>query len=291
MKNNFFEYFNMSLTRKRRRITTPIEILLRENASKITQAVKKYELLLQSEDYSEDSSEDSIEVGDIRIVKESSTTHLDVPFKFKFNEDTYCTGTYTVDASQQVKCHIPSVYSDLENRTGTFLFHLQVLLAITVNCIEITLENFTNEPVRAAIYGGIYELFEVDQRGHVKSFNGEDLAEQLTSSEGEMRFKVNAVSIPKWVDKIERIAEGLTGPPWNDNVKANMIRFLNYLRQNNFLSGGGRKIKKSKRYKYKMLKKKTPQIFKKKYLKRNTKKRSKRHTFKKSKRIRKRSNK
>ena len=78
------------------------------------------------------------------------------------------------------------VYSLYGGGLGHFLFLLQMLLSILMDVKVYSLENFTNDPVRAA--QGIYKGFEIDQREEDRSnYVGLSLEDQLHLSEGKMR--------------------------------------------------------------------------------------------------------
>jgi len=71
-------------------------------------------------------------------------------------------------------------------RLGHFLFLLQLLLSILMDVKVYSLENFTNDPVRAA--RGIYRGFKIDKREEDRSkYVGFSLEDQLHLSEGRMR--------------------------------------------------------------------------------------------------------
>ena len=184
---------------------------------------------------------------------------------FLLNKETYCTGMYMVNTNQELTCNIPSAYSNLGNRTGTFLLHLQVLLAIVLDCKEITLDNFTDNPARAADVGGIYEIFSVDRRGHsAVDFTGKDLEGKLLASEGEMRFIINANSMIQWKRKMLQMTEKIndTQLPWNPPIKLNMANFIDLVEKTPFV-GGRRKRRKTKTRKLKMPKKRRSKFYKK----------------------------
>lgn len=188
---------------------------------------------------------------------------------FLLNKETYCTGMYMVNINQELTCNIPSAYSNLGNRTGTFLLHIQVLLAILLDCKEITLDNFTDNPARAADVGGIYEIFSVDRRGHsAADFSGKDLEGRLLASEGEMRFIINTNSMIQWKRKMLQMTEKIndTQLPWNPPIKSNMENFIRLVEKTPFFGG--------KRRKKKTLKKRHREFYKKNTIK-STKKKKK----------------
>ena len=61
-----------------------------------------------------------------------------------------------------LSAEIPSLYSSIGRGTGFFLLHVAMLIAIASGALDITLDNDTDEPLRAA--RGVYRLFEHDPR-------------------------------------------------------------------------------------------------------------------------------
>ena len=64
---------------------------------------------------------------------------------------------------------IPSLFSDLGHGMGFFLLHLVMTLAVACHAVEITLDNDTDDPPRAA--RGIYRLFLPDVRGALPPYS------------------------------------------------------------------------------------------------------------------------
>lgn len=189
---------------------------------------------------------------------------------FYLNEETYSRGQYYIEPDGQYKGMLVAngagVNSNMENRTGMLMFHLQLLLVMTSSARIFNLNNFTDEPARAA--QGIYSLLSVNTtlgtHGTPRSeFTGKSLEDKLHLSEGEMRLVVDASSMAKWTSKMLELASKVEGRgyPWNPNVKTNMNKFLGFISQYGMY--GGRKSKKEK----KTLKKKHRKFYKK-----NTKK-------------------
>ena len=156
-----------------------------------------------------------------------------------------CTGLFKKNNPESpLICHIQSVTSTLGNRTGSFLFNIQVLLAIMTNCHEIQLDNVTNDPARAASKTGIYGAFTVDKRGSDRSdFVGLDLHDQLIMSSGEMRLIIDTSSYGKWKSRMQELSEKIQNSkiPWSQNPSQGIKRFLLSLHQQQ-----GGKINKSK---------------------------------------------
>ena len=186
--------------------------------------------------------------------------------KFYLNEETYSSGQYYIEPEGIYKGFLVAngagVNSNIGNRTGMLMFHLQLLLVMTTGVRVFNLSNFTDEPARAA--QGIYSLLSVNTtlgtHGTPRSeFAGKSLEDKLHLSEGEMRLVVDASSMAKWNIQMQQLASQVGGYPWNPNVQINMNKFLGFVSQYGMY--GGRKSKK------KTLKKRHRKFYKK-----NTKK-------------------
>lgn len=125
--------------------------------------------------------------------------------------------------------HVIFVQSSLGYYTGVFLLYLQLLLCYSANIREVTLDNYTNDPSRAA--SGIYKRFIVNERGHSRSeFIGKSMAEKLHASEGEMRLsmtsdlleciKIDLLSIS------EKASVSSDENPWNTEYAKRLDSFL-----------------------------------------------------------------
>jgi len=171
---------------------------------------------------------------------------------FTLNENTYCSSGYMRETDETLRCFIPSVYSEIGNRSGTFLLQLQVLLAISMDCKEITLDNFTDDPARAAGLGGVYEMFSVDKRGNdPSSFSRQSLEDKLLLSEGQMRYIITTNSMSEWKKKMKSIIEQINvfRNPWDSKSKINLNKFITNIGQQRFSGGGGKKNTKQERLK------------------------------------------
>jgi hypothetical protein len=90
--------------------------------------------------------------------------------RFFWNEETFCRLQILyklVRNNYKLIGHIPFLKTTLNQRTGSFLFHLSILLASLVGVEEINIENCTNDPLRASY--GIYKAFCVNKRGYPRS--------------------------------------------------------------------------------------------------------------------------
>lgn len=222
-------------------ITTLIEENIRRNAGSIQSLIAKNNLL---------NAHFPLKTTFKRL-EQNSTKSLYV--KFSLNENTYCTAGYMKETDETLRCFIPSVYSNIGNRSGTFILQLQILLAISMDCKEITLDNFTDDPARAAGPGGVYEMFSVDKRGNdPSSFDGQPLDHQLLLSEGQMRYIITSNSISEWNKKMKHLSTQIdvSRNPWNSESNVNIQKFVRTIGQQRYSSGGKRKRKTKKNRKY-----------------------------------------
>jgi len=140
---------------------------------------------------------------------EEETNNLNV--KFSLTEDASSAAEYWMKDRAELNARGIGVESNLGFRTGQLLFHLTLLLAILRNTSVFELDNFTNDPVRAAMQGGIYSMFDVDKRivRHCTprdEFTGKSLAEQLELAEGGMILKKNKSTYSEWQKNMMKIA-------------------------------------------------------------------------------------
>lgn len=218
-------------------ITDSIEKKIRKNVASIQSLIAKDGIL---------NSDFPLEITFKRIEHNPTKSFY---VTFSLNEHTYCTSGYMKETDQTLRCFVPSVYSNLGNRSGTFLLQLQILLAISMDCKEMTLDNFTDDPARAAGPGGVYEMFTVDRRGNdPSSFSGEPLNHQLLLSEGQMRYIITANSMSEWNKKMENLIEQIdvSRNPWDSKSKTNFKKFITNIGQQGFSSGGKKKRKTRK---------------------------------------------
>ena len=117
------------------------------------------------------------------------------------NTKAYSSGAYFKEDEGLYKgylsSHILNVSSTIGGRVGQLLFNLHLLLSIRSNVTNLTLENMTDDPERAA--NGIYKLLIVDKRGKPRcDFKNMSLSEQLHESEGSMRYIFKGDSEKTW---------------------------------------------------------------------------------------------
>lgn len=172
---------------------------------------------------------------------------------FNLTEETYVIGKYLNTASGSCTY----VSSDLGMKTGTFLFHLLLLLNVELGVEDFTLDNFTEVQERGA--KGIYKLLSVDKRGEDASlFIGASLKKQLSEALGKMRLKLRGNTKDKILKefgnimkKLEKIKEQEintinSDSPWNPDFVSGIKKFLSDMKQQAFYATVGKKHKKSK---------------------------------------------
>ena len=129
-------------------------------------------------------------------------------------------------------------------RIGHFLFYLQLLLCIKTGIIDFQLENFTDEPSRAARPdGGIYGMLEPDRRTHEQELRDSleklNLEDTLQITEGSMRLKLASNSLEIWKIYFNNLIEKI-----NNNIGGPWIRPINKNIINSIMVGGKSKIHK-----------------------------------------------
>jgi hypothetical protein len=190
----------------------------------------------------------------IKIIKPTtSEKSSSLVLFFLLDEENYSDTLYFINTDNgSLEGKVLGVYSNVGNKKGSFLLQLQLLLMFMSNVTLLHLDNYTNDPARAA--RGIYSDFNVRKRPPAKQWVGKDLAEQLLMSDGEMVYKPTGDSRKIVEKKIREIVaeqkekseiKGKALPFWNkfDNID----KFLRDLKQ---YSGGGGRVRKNKLHKY-----------------------------------------
>jgi len=167
----------------------------------------------------------------------TSTLHL----VLRINQDTFCHVGYFHKMDKPLTAVVYGVYSDLQNGIGVLLLYLQLIIAYLAGVQEVTLDNVTNVPARAAL--GIYEAFNVNMRGKNRSkFIGESLEGRLLLSEGEMRLVFDR-SFPSHArEKLESLASRPPNPVWREDAPYVMYGlFASITQRENVWNGGTRR--------------------------------------------------
>uniref|UniRef100_A0A6C0KV71 Uncharacterized protein n=1 Tax=viral metagenome TaxID=1070528 RepID=A0A6C0KV71_9ZZZZ len=151
----------------------------------------------------------------------------------RLNPDTFCSAMYIPNKNSQLDhTHIHFVNSTLGHYTGVFLLNIQLLICYLSHIHEVTLDNFTNDQVRAA--RGIYKRFEVNERGYPHNeFIGKNLASKLHTSEGEMRLRMTSdlrdMIYSDLRDISKKVSMESNTNPWNPDYTGRLSRFLGKL--------------------------------------------------------------
>ena len=161
--------------------------------------------------------------------------------------DNYCSGLYYNEQTNGLPfvCQITDVKSK-GNRVGVFLTHLQILLALKVNCRWLELDNMTDEPGRAA--SGIYSMFTPYAKG-VTVKKSDSLADQLISTFGHMRLLIDSGTREQWIQTVLSMTIDETLPPWGVEAISKIQKMVTEDSQHSTHFGGKPK-RKSKRYKH-----------------------------------------
>lgn len=171
--------------------------------------------------------------------------------RFSLDENTYSGSSYSIAHDGYYAGHMVGsgigVNSIIGKRTGTLLFHLTLLLAISLNVPVFYLDNFTDEPARAA--QGIYSLFKVDKTKERhgtdrQDFIGMNLEEHIHLAEGGMRLIIDASTHRRWKAKMNALAEKMegSGSPWQPKVTQKMRVFLRNLEHKSLFGGQNRRF-------------------------------------------------
>lgn len=154
---------------------------------------------------------------------------------FNLNKDTFASSEFYNHSSivePYIDVVILYVKSDIGYGTGFFLFYLQLLLCYIENIQQITLENETDDSLRAA--KSIYGEFNVNKRGVNRSeFMGKTLKEQLYIAEHKMRRVMSSDFLHSWskvLIKLNKKAISTPESPWEPNYLHNLNTFFFYLR-------------------------------------------------------------
>lgn len=186
--------------------------------------------------------------------------------RFSLNEETYSGASYFIEDTGFYKGRLSAsgigVNSSIGYKTGTLLFHLTLFLAISCNASVFYLDNFTDDPARAA--QGIYDLLDVDKtmarHGTARSeFAGLNLEDQLHLAEGGMRLVIDRTTLRRWKTKMTTLAQKVQNlnlpSPWAQPVDPKMRLILTQISQFAEFSGG-RKIGRKRYFSQKTTKKK-----------------------------------
>jgi hypothetical protein len=187
---------------------------------------------------------------------------------FYVDDSNYASALYFLSESQEyVQGKILSVNSTIPgSRIGSFLLQLHLLLSVISNITQLELDNYTDDPARAA--SGIYKNFK--WKITKKAAAGKSQEEKSQISEGEMIWlpasnnrqdiEGEMASIIDYVKKNESTL-GQGQSHWNIVDIVNKIQHFNhyYLKQSYGGRNGKRKTKSIRR-KTKSIRRKTKSI-------------------------------
>lgn len=187
-----------------------------------------------------------------QVSHRSEPTDEGVGIQLLLEEDTYANAFYRWDAEKEsMATIITMVESGIGHATGFFLFHLQLLIAVLAGASEITLDNDTNDPVRAR--QGIYQLFKTNDR-EMSEQERSWMTEENWLKKPEMVLVVDRSSLGR-IQRIllERIAVASTagnGGVWQKNATDVLRLLFRKARQRfNVYSGGQRRRREKERAK------------------------------------------
>jgi len=196
---------------------------------------------------------------------------------FYLNDETYVNAVYYNTNPLSGTCTY--VNSDLGMKTGTFLFHLLLLLTVKLGVEDFTLDNYTDDQVRGAL--GIYKLLSVNKRGEDRDrFTRASLEQQLYNAMGKMRLESRGDTEKRITDEIYNIMTKLKNMKigdndvWQPKFDKGIVSFLNQWHQQG-LYGGKKKSKKTKSKKIKSKKTQSKKHNQKNTIKKNTIKKNK----------------
>ena len=239
--NNSMETNSMANNRPKRERTSVFKSRIERIANKIVELVnyKKYIFNIP-----------------LKVEIEEDIRERTVFVNLYLTPNTYAIGLYYNTFPLSGKCTY--VNSDLGMKTGTFLFHLLLLLNAELGVEDFTLENYTGDQVRGA--KGIYKLFKVDKRGQDASvFIGASLAEQISEAQGNMRLQLGSDTKQAIIEEFYNIMDKLTeanintnnpNNPWQPTFVDGITEFLKKMSNKYALhTFGGRKKKNMKKRK------------------------------------------
>jgi hypothetical protein len=152
-----------------------------------------------------------------------------VYIKLYFDNDNFVTTKFYNNSSNYLFANNKNVNSTFGNYTGTLLFNIQMLIVSLSNTQQIHLDNYTDNPDRAA--RGIYSLLNVDKRMEDRNeFKNKDLKEQLLISEGKMYLNIDQSTIKlvynKFIDINYKLDKTHKNSILNKNYLSNIKQFI-----------------------------------------------------------------
>lgn len=176
-----------------------------------------------------------------QVSHQSEPTQEGIGIQLLLEKGTYANAFYRWDAEKDsMAVIITMVESGLGQSTGFFLFHLHLLLAVLAGASEITLDNDTDDPVRAR--QGIYKLFKTNNRG-MDDEERSWMTEKNWLTKPEMVHLVDKTSLGRIQRTLlERVAAVAGKGVWQKGAANSMRLMFRKARQRfNVYSGGQRR--------------------------------------------------
>ena len=160
--------------------------------------------------------------------------------------NTYATCYFEYDSDgkedeKKLTATVSMIESDLGHSTGFFLFHLQLVIAVIAGATEITLDNDTDNVLRAR--KGIYQLFRVNDRTMTRAEKARMTAARW-ATKPEMYHKVGRTSLPRiervLLEKIEKEVRASHTVWREDAVEHLSLMFRQLKKQFDLYQGGSR---------------------------------------------------
>lgn len=160
--------------------------------------------------------------------------------------NTYATCYFVYDSDgkedeKKLTATVSMIESDLGHATGFFLFHLQLVIAVIAGATAITLDNDTDNVLRAR--KGIYQLFRVNDR----TMNRAEKARMTSArwaTKPEMYHKVGRTSLPRIerliLEKVTKAVEASHTVWREDAVEHLSLMFRQLKKQFDLYQGGAR---------------------------------------------------
>ena len=170
-----------------------------------------------------------------------------VGIKLKLVPDinTYATCYFVYDSDEKedekkLTATVSMIESDLGHSTGFFLFHLQLVIAVIAGATEITLDNDTDNVLRAR--KGIYQLFRVNDRTMNRAEKARMTAARW-ATKPEMYHKVGRTSLSQIerliIGKVTKAVESHT--VWREDAVEHLsLMFRQLKKQFDLYQGGAR---------------------------------------------------
>lgn len=183
-----------------------------------------------------------------QVSHRSEPTDEGVGIQLLLEQGTYANAFYRWDAEKEsIATIITMVESGIGQSTGFFLFHLHLLIAVLAGASEITLDNDTNDPVRAR--QGIYQLFKVNDR-EMNEDERSWMTEENWLKKPEMVHVVDRSSLGRiqrvLLERITAVSATGNGGIWRKNAADSVRLLFRKARQRFNVYSGGQRLEKKR---------------------------------------------